>query len=347
MATMLDVSLRAGVSKATVSRVLNGTGQVKESIRKQVYKAMEELGYRPNFLARSLANRTSNSIGLVVSTFDGFYFGRLLQQASRQTETHGKQLIVTDGHDTPEREEQAVQMLADRQCDAIVLYTRFMSEKAIMKLINSIAMPVVVINRDVSQARDRCVFFEQQDAAFQAVDYLITQGHREIACITVPIHTPTGKARLQGYRSALEKHGIAWDQRRVKYGDSGMTRGYELCQQLLDEKVKFSALFACNDDMALGASKALHQAGLRIPHDISLFGFDDAPSAKWLEPGLSTVYLPIDNMITTAIDQAIKLANDVPIETLPPFTGKLVLRDSVTTGPYYQNSSSASNSSMV
>lgn len=175
MATMLDVSIRAGVSKATVSRVLNGTGQVKESTRQQVFKAMEELGYRPNFLARSLANQTSNSIGLVVSTFDGFYFGRLLQQASRQTEALGKQLIVTDGHDTPEREEEAVQMLADRQCDAIILYTRHMSEKAIMSLINSIAMPLVVINRDVAQARERCVFFEQQEAAFQAVEYLITR----------------------------------------------------------------------------------------------------------------------------------------------------------------------------
>jgi len=329
MATMLDVSLRAGVSKATVSRVLNGTGQVKESTRQQVFNAMEELGYRPNFLARSLANRTSNSIGLVVSTFDGFYFGRLLQQASRQTETHGKQLIVTDGHDTPEREEEAVQMLADRQCDAIVLYTRYMSEKAIMKLINSVQMPLI----------------EQQEAAFNAVEYLISQGHREIACITVPIHTPTGKARLTGYRKALEKHRIPWDESRVKYGDSGMTRGYELCQELLNEKVVFSALFACNDDMALGSSKALHQAGLRIPEDVSLFGFDDAPCAKWLEPGLSTVYLPIDNMITTAIDQAIRLVKNEPIEAIPPFTGTLVLRDSVATGPWCdQNSSRASSS---
>ena len=244
MATMLDVSIRAGVSKATVSRVLNGTGQVKESTRQQVFKAMEELGYRPNFLARSLANQTSNSIGLVVSTFDGFYFGRLLQQASRQTEAWGKQLIVTDGHDTPEREEEAVQMLADRQCDAIILYTRHMSEKAIMSLINSIAMPLVVINRDVAQARERCVFFEQQEAAFQAVEYLITQGHRDIACITVPMHTPTGQARLQGYRNALIKHGIEWDPSRVKYGDSTMTRGYELCRELLDEKARFSALFS-------------------------------------------------------------------------------------------------------
>ena len=89
---------------------------------------------------------------------------------------------------------------------------------------------------------------------------------------------------------------------------------------------------ACNDDMALGASKALHQAGLKIPQDISLFGFDDAPSAKWLEPALSSVYLPIDNMIVTAIDQAIRLARNQPVDAIPPFTGTLVLRDSVTTG---------------
>ena len=336
MATMLDVSLRAGVSKATVSRVLNGTGQVKESTRNQVFKAMEELGYRPNFLAQSLANRTSNSIGLVVSCFDGFYFGRLLQQASRQSEAHGKQLIVTDGHDTPEREELAVQMLADRRCDAIILYTRFMSEKAIIRLIDATPMPLIVINRELFQAHDKCVFFEQQDAALQVVEYLISQGHHDIACITTPIHTPTGKARLMGYRKALEKHGIRWDPAKVKYGDSSMTRGYMLCQEILQEGVKVSAVFACNDDMALGASKALHQAGLRIPQDISLFGFDDAPSARWLEPGLSTVYLPIDSMITTAIDQAIKLANNIAIEAIPPFTGTLVLRDSVTTGPFFR-----------
>lgn len=335
MATMLDVSLRAGVSKATVSRVLNDTGQVKESTRKRVYQAMEELGYRPNFLAQSLATRTSNNIGLVVSTFNGFYFGRLLQQASRQAEAYGKQLVVTDGHDAPEREELAVQMLADRRCDAIILYTRFMSEKAIIRLLDTTPMPLIVINREVFQAHDKCVFFEQQDAAFQAVDYLVNQGHHDIACITAPIHTPTGKARLMGYRKALEKHGIRWDPDKVKYGDSSMSRGYELCQEILKEGIKVSALFACNDDMALGASKALHQAGLRIPQDISLFGFDDAPSARWLEPGLSTVYLPIESMITTAIDQAIRLVNKDAIEAIPPFTGTLVLRDSVAPGPFF------------
>jgi DNA-binding LacI/PurR family transcriptional regulator len=115
-----------------------------------------------------------------------------------------------------------------------------------------------------------------------------------------------------------------------------MMKGFEACRELLEEGVIFSALFACNDDMALGASKALHQAGLKIPQDVSLFGFDDAPSAKWLEPGLSTVYLPIDSMITTAIDQAVRLANGENVEPIPPFTGTLILRDSVTTRPFYE-----------
>jgi len=101
MITMLDVSLRAGVSKATVSRVLNGTGQVKQSTRDAVFRAMDELGYRPNFLAQSLATNSSHSLGLVISNFDGPYFGRLLRQAAKLAESSGKHLIVTDGHDTP------------------------------------------------------------------------------------------------------------------------------------------------------------------------------------------------------------------------------------------------------
>lgn len=124
MITMLDVSRQAGVSKATVSRVLNNTGQVKESTRIAVFKAVEELGYRPNLLAQALANQTSNTIGLVISNFDGPYFGRLLRQAAQLIEASGKHMIVTDGHDTPEGELEAVRLLIDRRCDAIILYTR-------------------------------------------------------------------------------------------------------------------------------------------------------------------------------------------------------------------------------
>ncbi|TQI81963.1 LacI family transcriptional regulator [Serratia fonticola] len=335
MITMLDVSIRAGVSKATVSRVLNGTGQVKKSTRDAVFKAMDELGYRPNFLAQSLANKSSNSIGLVVSNFDGPYFGRLLRQAAKLIEASGKHLIVTDGHDTPEDEWQAVQLLADRRCDAIILYTRFMSESALMALLEELPVPVMIINRDLPQARERCVFFEQQQAAFNAVDYLICQGHREIACITGPIDTPTAQARLAGYRQALALHQIVFDEMRVTNGDSSVPGGYHSCNALLTSGVPFSALFASNDDMAIGAMKALHQAGKRLPEDVSLFGFDDEPSAAYLQPALSTVYLPIDAMIEAAITQALRLINGEALQPLPPFTGELKLRESVAPGPYY------------
>lgn len=334
MITMLDVSIRAGVSKATVSRVLNGTGQVKKSTRDAVFKAMDELGYRPNFLAQSLANKSSNSIGLVVSNFDGPYFGRLLRQAAKLIEASGKHLIVTDGHDTPEGELQAVQLLADRRCDAIILYTRFMSEDALMTLLESLPVPVMVINRELSQARERCVFFEQQIAAFNVVDYLIRQGHREIASITGPIATPTAQARLAGYRQALEHHQIAFNDALVTNGDSSVQGGYHSCKALLATGVPFSALFASNDDTAIGAMKALYQAGMRLPQDVSLFGFDDEPSAAYLHPALSTVYLPIDAMIEAAITQAFRLINGETLRPLPPFTGELKLRESVAPGPY-------------
>lgn len=334
MITMLDVAIRAGVSKATVSRVLNGTGQVKKNTRDAVFKAMEELGYRPNFLAQSLANNSSNSIGLVVSNFDGPYFGRLLRQAAKLIEASGKHLIVTDGHDTPEDELQAVQLLADRRCDAIILYTRFMSESALMALLDSLSVPVMIINRDLPQARERCVFFEQQLAAFNAIDYLIRQGHRDIACITGPIDTPTAQARLAGYRQALGHHHIGLVDALVTYGDSSVPGGYRSCNALLQTGAPFSALFASNDDMAIGAMKALNQAGKRLPQDVSLFGFDDEPSAAYLQPALSTVYLPIDAMIEAAITQAFRLINGESVQPLTPFTGELKLRESVVPGPY-------------
>ncbi|HGM6862821.1 LacI family DNA-binding transcriptional regulator [Serratia rubidaea] len=334
MITMLDVSIRAGVSKATVSRVLNGTGQVKKSTREAVFKAMDELGYRPNFLAQSLANKSSNSIGLVVSNFDGPYFGRLLRQAAKQIEASGKHLVVTDGHDTPEDELQAVQLLADRRCDAIILYTRFTDEAALMALFERLPVPLMVINRDLPQARERCVFFEQQAAAFDAVNYLIAQGHRDIACITGPIDTPTAQARLAGYRQALAHHQIAFDPARVAHGDSSVPSGYHGCKTLLATNAAFSALFASNDDMAIGAMKALCQAGKRLPQDVSIFGFDDEPSAAYLQPALSTVYLPIDMMIEAAIAQALRLLNGEEVRPLTPFTGELKLRESVAPGPY-------------
>lgn len=329
MATMLDVCKRAGVSKATVSRVLNNTGQVKESTREAVFRAMQELGYRPNSLAQALANQRSNTLGLVVSNFDGPYFGRLLKQAALSSDLAGKQLMVTDGHDDPQRELQALDMLVDRRCDAIVLYSRHMPEPELERLLRELPVPLVVMNRKVNGAPERCVLFQQEESARQVVAHLLGQGHRRIACITGSMHYPTAQARLQGYRQALLTAGLEADPALVAEGDFLVSGGYHQCKVLLASGHPFTALFACNDDMAMGAYRALQEAGLRIPEDVSVFGFDDDPSAAFMSPPLSTVNMPITAMTKTAFAQALRLANGEPLAPLAPFSGTLCLRDSV------------------
>ncbi len=203
-----------------------------------------------------------------------------------------------------------------------------------MSLLEQSRVPIVVINRHLPMAPDRCVWFEQQQAVFQLIDYLVQQGHRDIACITGPINTPTAHARLAGYRQALDHHHIAYDPLRVINGDNLVSGGYQAVRELLAHGVDFSALFVSNDDMCIGAMKALLEAGKQLPQDVSLFGFDDIPSAPYLSPALSTVYLPIEEMTSAAITQALKLSEGNPVQPIAPFTGELKQRASVTKGPY-------------
>ena len=329
MATITDVCRLAGVSKATVSRVLNNTGQVKESTRAQVHKAIQELNYRPNGLAQALATQRSNTIGLILSDFNGNFFGDLLQQATQSAELAGKHLIVTDGHDNPEREIAAINMLVDRCCDAIVLYSRFIPEEKLMEIIDELPIPLVVMNRQLPKAPDRCVVFAQREAAHAAVTHLLELGHREIACITARMQTPTAQARLQGYRDALADYGIQYNPNLVAHGQNLIPSGYTACRELLGNGSSFSALFCCTDNMAEGAYRALNEAGLKIPDDVSVFGFDNDIMTAFMTPSLSTVKIPVIDMTKTAIDQVIRLVNGEDAFAIPTFHGELILRESV------------------
>lgn len=328
MATITDVCRLAGVSKATVSRVLNNTGQVKESTREQVYRAIQELNYRPNGLAQALATQRSNTIGLILSDFNGNFFGDLLKQAAQSVEQAGKHLIVTDGHDNPEREIAAVNMLVDRCCDAIVLYSRYIPEDKLMTMIEELPIPLVVMNRQLPQAPERCIVFAQQEAAHAAVSHLLKLGHRDIACITARMHSPSAQARLQGYRDALADYGIAYNPDLVVHGQNLIPSGYTACRELIENGKKFSALFSCTDNMAEGAYRALNEAGLKIPDDVSVFGFDNDEMTAFMTPSLSTVNIPVIDMTRTAIEQAIHLANGDNAFAIPIFHGELILRES-------------------
>src|SRR5471030_3552448 len=186
MSTMKEVAAKAGVSKATVSRLLSGKGYVGEATKIAVYKAIEESGYRPNLLARNLSTSTSQCMGLVVTNtlYNGSYFNELLSQAAKKLEANGRQLILVDGKHSAEEEQQAIQFLLDLRCDAIIIYPRFLTIDALDLIIDQCNKPIMVVNCKLRKHQSHCVYCDHKGSSFNATKYLLEQGHRDIAFIT-------------------------------------------------------------------------------------------------------------------------------------------------------------------
>ncbi|WP_019616866.1 LacI family DNA-binding transcriptional regulator [Psychromonas ossibalaenae] len=329
MATITDVCKLSGVSKATVSRAINGTGQVKESTRKTVFDAMKQLNFKPNSLAQALASNSSNSIGLIISDFDGNYFGMLLKQAAQAAEQAGKQLIVTDGHNDAPREIEAINSLVDRRCDVIVLYSRKLSQQDFIDLKQRISTPIVVINRKMPEHSYPAVCFDQEHAAGLAVRQLLAMNHTRIACITSAFNSDTKQLRFKAYQDALNEHNISLNRDLIAEGNYTIDSGYAACRNILATGTAFSALFAFNDDMAIGAMKALTEAGLRIPLDVSVIAIDNEPISAFITPALSTVELPIAAITDKAMKLALQLAAGKEVTAgTREFRGELIVRDS-------------------
>lgn len=336
MITMQDVAIKAGVSKSTVSRVLAGNSYVKETTRQRVFQAIEESGYRPNLLARSLATKNSQSIGLIVTNtlYNGPYFSELLYQTAKMTENYGRQLILVDGKHSVNSELAAIQFLLDRRCDAIIIYPSFLGEKDLMGLIARHDIPFLVINRDLPHAREHCVFAAHQLDAREAVAYLIGQGHRDIAFIAGAEGSPTATARATGYRQALAGAGITSNPLLLASGQWSLMSGYNACMTLLERAVPFSALVSANDDMAIGAARALRERGKAVPGEVSLLSFDDIPVASYFDPPLTTVHVPVAQMIKSALEQVVNVLDGKTVLPLTPFRGQLMVRGSVIPGPF-------------
>ncbi|MCG7587991.1 LacI family DNA-binding transcriptional regulator [Photobacterium sp. OFAV2-7] len=327
MATINDVCKLAGVSKATVSRVLNNTGQVKKSTADAVYQAMETLGYKPNSLARALATNCTNTLGLVVSAFEGAYFSGLMRKASETSTSAAKQLLIMDGGHSAESEELAISSLLERKVDSIILYTRKMPAESLKRLMETLPVPLVVINQMVEGYEERCICFDQYKAACQATEFLIAKAHHNIACISGPEDSVNSGLRLQGFKDTLARHQL--DHCGIYHGDYYTESGYRGCQELLASGHVFSAIFTANDGMAMGAIRALHEAGIKVPEEVSVMGFDNDPAGPFLIPSLSSVMLPVEAMAQAAVEQTLLLLKGEKISAIALFSGSLIVRESV------------------
>ena len=327
MVTILDIARVAGVSKATVSRALSGKVFVREEVKARIMQAVADTGYRPNLLARNLSTNKTNSIGLVITNglYNGPFFSSLVYQAATLSEKQNRQLVLADGKHSAQEERNAIELLIELRCEAIMLYPKYLSVSELDEIVDKIQTPIVVINRELIRNRSHCVFTDHQRSSEEMVAHLLGLGHTRIAFITGCSDSPTGECRLQGYRSALRGAGINLDPQLVVQGSWSTESGYEAALQLLSRDIPFTCVLAANDDMAIGVAKALQDAGKTVPGDISLAGFDDSVIGKYYTPSLTTVRVPIDEMI----QDAIKILLHPDERGLSSHQGTLVSRDSV------------------
>ncbi len=331
MVTILDVARRAGVSKATVSRALNGKVVVSEEVKARIFKAIEETGYRPNLLARTLATSRSNSVGLVITNglYNGPFFSAMIYQAATCSEDLQRQLVLADGKHSREDERNAINFLVQLRCEAIMIYPKYLSVDELDDIIDESSVPIVVINRELKRNRNSSVSVDHYRGSVRMVEYLLAQGHRDIAFVAGSDGSPTGNSRLAGYRDALAAAGLTPDDALTVRGSWSTESGYEAGCALLKKKRPMSCILAANDDMAIGVTKAMIDHGLRVPDDISVAGFDDSIIGRYFTPTLTTVHIPMDEMIRDAVRILLSPENDS--HTTPParLESSLIVRDSV------------------
>ncbi|KHE01191.1 LacI family DNA-binding transcriptional regulator [Pantoea stewartii] len=335
MTTISEVAKRAGVSKATVSRVLSGNGYVGKEKREHVLQAIAETGYRPNLLARNLANKSTQTIGLVVTNtlYSGNIFSELMSHSARIMEQQNRQLILADGKHTAAEERAAIQFLLDLRCDGIIIYPRFLSIDELDAIISDHKQPILVINRRLRIHESFCVFSDQQAAGRLAVNHLLEQGHRDIAFITGSLDSPTSQERLSGYQAALSAAGIAPNPQLIVQGKWTAQSGMLAVKSLLAGGESFSAIVASNDEMAIGAIKQLTENNIAVPARVSVIGFDDIPLAPYVIPSLSSMKFPVTDMINETINRLVAMLDGGELMQRKPFIASLVSRDSVSVAP--------------
>jgi LacI family transcriptional regulator len=295
MATIYEVSALAGVSLATVSRVLNNSVRVREATRLKVQEAMRQLDYRPNSNAQSLASNRSNCVGILVPELHGPFFGTMLSGIEAELRTANKHAIITVGHSNASKERESIEFLASRNVDAQILVVDAVSDEYLQKLCAG-TTPIVLINRQVATLQDRCISLDNEQGGYIATKAAIDMGHTDIAYIAGPQWKNDARDRLLGHQRALAEAGIAFNETLTIAADFRETGGRASMQTLLTCKQPFSVVICANDEMAAAAMEVATDSGLKLPDDLSIIGFDNVNFCRYMHPKLATVDQPVNDM---------------------------------------------------
>jgi LacI family transcriptional regulator len=328
MANIYEVAELAGVSLATVSRVINPGAKVSEKTRQKVLDAMRELGFQPNSIAQSLATSSSNSVGVLVSELHGPFFGAMLSAIEETLKAAGKFVLVAAGHSKEEQEREALRFLVSRKCDALIVHVERLSDKFLADHDHE-EIPIAVMNRKVRGLNGHCFSLNNELGGFLATQTLVKKKHKRIAYISGPLDWGDAKQRFAGHKRALEEGGVKFDARLLHEGDYHETGGQDALTALFAKDIPFTAVVCANDEMAAGAMAAAHERGLDVPRELSIVGFDDAPISRYVYPKLTTVHYPIAEMGRMAARWVLKNVYEQKIEVQQVFEPRVIERDSV------------------
>jgi LacI family transcriptional regulator len=291
MTTIYDVAKKAGVAPITVSRVINQTGYISADKRQRVEAAVAELGYVPNRLASSLRSRRTHTLALVLSDITNPFFTNLARGVEDTASDAGFTVIFCNTDESEAEEQKYLDVLLQKRVDGILLVPA-RSNPDTLRMLQHNGTPVVVLDRRIPQAQADVVRGDSEGGAYQLTRLLLGLGHRCIAMLTGPKNVSTSVDRVAGYRRALSDAGLARRQQVVFFGDFRQASGYQMAQQALTAQPRPTALVAANNFITIGALKALQEAGLRVPEDMALVGFDDLPPAMVAFPFFTVATQP-------------------------------------------------------
>jgi LacI family transcriptional regulator len=286
--TMRDVAEHAGVSVTTVSHVVNNTRTVNPDTRSRVEEAMRVLGYQPNVVARSLRMGKTHTIGIILPDSANPYFAEVVRGIEDTSFSHGYSVILCNSDNDLEKERLYTNVLLEKQVAGIIFVAAGLSGENIHHLQDR-GIPLVLVDRRVPDVEADYVLTDNQGGGRLATRHLIDRGHRAIACIAGPEGVKLSSDRIAGYRQALDDAGIAIQPQLILEGDFQYQSGYNAAQGLFGNQSAPTAIFACNDLMAIGVYRFAHEKGLRIPEQLSIVGFDDIRLAAYSQPPLTTI----------------------------------------------------------
>lgn len=308
MATIKDVALQAGVSVTTVSHVVNDTRHVSAKVRERVELAIRELGYVPNAMARSLKSNTTSTLGMLIPNSSNPYFAEIVRIVEDRCFGAGYTLVLCNTDDEPRRQSVYLQVLAERRIDGlIVVSTGADEDDSLATHLRGLRIPTVLVDREIADPACDLVETAHMQGGLLAVRHLLSLGHKRIACIGGPLGVTSSEQRIEGWRMALAETGSAPNADALLWrGGFTSQGGYEAMHAILRTEQKPSAVFVCNDLMAIGALRAAHESGVRVPDELSIVGFDDIELSAYTSPPLTTVAQPKERIGALAVDMLLE-----------------------------------------